>query len=351
MNMSPKSHESSLTTWEDARHFLDFFKGLTGVVSCLIFKPSFFFLSLKHPTCLSLAQRCLRAFVFAVILGYLKLSFDILNLFWVRHLTHVVSADVQAQLALASSAVVHSPLFLLRPLLTLGLTFLFVAAGVKLILGFDKPVAGVFLVVCYKNASDIFYALPLAGGFFASVWAVVLLVLGIRHVYGAALLRSILSALVMPFFLFFSVVLSVGPALNKAILRFYPELRSQMIRLNDMTGYMYATGIVNAAKTYKQELGFYPAHLEVLKKYMSRTLNEDVSRQENSTGYIYSYESVTADHFVVKAVPFSPGLTGRFVFYGDESGLIRLNDVSGPVIKNSAELEKGTGPVTEEIKS
>ncbi|MFA5038175.1 MAG: hypothetical protein WC732_00660 [Candidatus Omnitrophota bacterium] len=338
--MSRRVQEAPIVLWEEAAQLLEFFKGLFAVVTALIFRPSDFFNSFKSPGSLSIRQRIIRALVFALVLGYLKLTFDVVNIFWVRHLARAVSPDVQVHLSFASLAIVHSPLFLFRPLLSLGLTFLFVAAGVKLVLGFDKAILPVFLIVCYKGAADIFYAIPLAGGFFASVWAAVLLVTGVRQLYGVLTWRSLVSAVIMPFFLFFFLALSIGPVLNKAILRFYPELRAQVIRLNDMTAYMYTTAIINAAKTYRQELGFFPSHMEGLKKYMSKTLSEDVARPDNSTGYAYTYALVNPDHFVVWAVPVHQGLSGRFVFYADESGRVRLNDASGPVIKDAEDLEK-----------
>jgi hypothetical protein len=264
----------------------------------------------------------------------------VVNIFWLKHLSsHVISPELRAQMSFITFSALHSPFFVLRPILILGLTMVFVAAGIKLILGFDKSLFPVFFVVCYKSAADIFYALPVVGGLFASVWALALILIGVRELYGVSVWRAVTSAVVLPFLLIFFLALSVGPSLNQALVKFYPELRSQLIKLNDMTAYMYMLSIVNAARTYKQELGFYPVNLDVLKKYLSGSVTEDVSDPGNASGYTYAYVKQDEDHFIVRASPVRMNASGRFVFYGDETGQVRLGGPLGPVLKNAQDME------------
>lgn len=337
--MSKRPSESPLSAWQEASNFPDLFRAFGAVISALIFRPADFFRACKDFFGPSVGFKIAKALAFALILGYLKLALDIANIFWIKNLAKIgLFPGIQSQLSSVALAVVHSPFFLLRPLFSILLTFLFVAAGIKLVLGFDKPLLPAFFIVCYKSASEVFYVLPLAGGIFASIWAMAILVIGVRQCYGINVFRSVLSALVMPFLLLFFIAVSVGPTINRTMLRFYPELRSQIIRFNETTAYMYTAAISTAAENYRKELGFYPTQLGSLKKFMPGGSGADISSPDNATGYIFSYTLLDKDHFIIKAFP-SRG-AGRFVFYSDETGKVRLNDASGPVVENLQDLEK-----------
>jgi hypothetical protein len=247
--------------------------------------------------------------------------------------------ELRAQMSLLSLTALRSPFFILRPVLALGLTFIFVAAAVKMVLGFDKSTYPVLFVVCYKSAADLFYALPVVGGLFASIWGLTLVLIGVRELYGISVGRAIMSAVVLPFLFVFFLAMSVGPAANRVLVRFYPELRGQVMKLNDLSGYMYTLALVNAAKTYKQELGFYPAHLGLLKKYMSRSAGGDISDNDNVSGYVYAYEKRDDDHFEVRAHPAQMNASGRFIFYSDQGGVLRLEGPSGPILDDIKDLE------------
>jgi len=338
--MSQRVPTSSIVAWEQAGGFLEILRSFAAVIAALLLRPADFFQTFKGAGGIPVRQRVVRALAFALLLGYLKLVFDVVNIFWLKHLSsHVISPELRAQMSFVTFSALHSPFFILRPILVLGLTMVFVAAGVKLVLGFDKSLFPVFFVVCYKSAADIFYALPVVGGLFASVWALALILIGVRELYGVPVWRAVTSAVVLPFLLIFFLALSVGPTLNRALIKFYPELRSQLIKLNDMTAYMYMLSIVNAARTYKQELGFYPVNLDVLKKYLSGSVTDDVSDPGNASGYAYSYVKQDEDHFIVRASPVKMNASGRFVFYGDETGQVRLGGPFGPVVKNTQDME------------
>ncbi|MDD5020043.1 MAG: hypothetical protein PHH75_02765 [Candidatus Omnitrophica bacterium] len=334
------SLNSPIAAWERAGGFSQNLRSLVAVVAALLLRPAVFFRDLKSSGGLPVRRRVIRAVIFALILGYLKLALDTANIVWLKHFSSQIAfPELRTQMSLLSLTALRSPFFILRPVLALGLTFLFVSAGVKMILGFDKSVYPVIFVVCYKSAADLFYALPLAGGLFASVWAMALVLVGVRELYGLAVWRAIMSAVVLPFIFVFFLALSVGPSVNRALVRFYPELRGQVLKLNDLTGYMYTLAIVNAAKTYKQELGFYPANLDVLKKYMPRSVVDDVADSDNTSGYVYTYEKRQDDHFEVMAHPARMNVSGRFVFYSDEKGLLHLGGPAGPVIQGTQDLE------------
>ncbi|MFB3918748.1 MAG: hypothetical protein ACE14U_01610 [Candidatus Velamenicoccus archaeovorus] len=338
--MSQRIPTSSIVAWEQADGFGAMLRSLAVAVASLLLRPVDFFRTLKSAGGVPVRQRVIRALVFALLLGYLKLAFDVVNIFWLKHLSsHAISPELRAQMSFVTFSAMHSPFFVLRPLLVLAVTLVFVSAGIKLVLGFDKSLFPVFFIVCYKSAADIFYALPVVGGLFASVWGLALILIGVRELYGVPVWRAVTSAVILPFLLISFLALSVGPALNRTLIKFYPELRSQVMRLNDMTAYMYTLSIVNAAKTYKQELGFYPVNLDVLKKYISRSVTDDVSDPNNASGYVYSYIKQDESHFTVQASPVKMNASGRFVFYSDETGQVRLGGPSGAVIRDTQELE------------
>lgn len=325
-----------LTAWEEAENLPAFVKGGVRLAGFILFKPVDFFGSLVPSRGLSDKKRLGRAILFAILLGYLKLLMEAANILWLRQVSpQIFSTFFQVQFSYLSSAVLNSPFFLLRPVLTFGVTFGLLLVSLKLILGFQRPGVPVFLILCYRSAADIFTCLPFFGGVLAGVWSLALLMIGIRQVYSLDLGRSLLTAFVMPLVIFLFFALSLGPSLNKVLLKVYPEVRSQITKFNDLSGYMYTLAIANAARTYKQELGFYPVNIELLKKYLTRMIADDVEDPDNASGYVYAYTVVDDDHFMVRARPSQMGTSGRFLFYGDETGKVRLNGPEGLVVSDA----------------
>jgi len=327
--------------WEEARSLPGFFKALAALCGAILFKPIEIFKQLIVPCPAGFKNRLIRAILFAFILGYIKLLCDVANFLWLKHFApSVFSSFFQMPFSFLSSAVLSSPFFLLRPVISFVLTLGLTVVSVKIILGFDRPWKPALLVVCYKSAADIFYCIPLVGGLLAVVWSLALITVGIRELYKLNTFRSVMAAIIMPLMILFFIILSIGPSFNKVILRFYPETQSQILKLNDFTGYLYTTAIATAAKTYKQELGFYPAHLGVLKKYLSKNITDDVESPDNSSGYVYAYKRLGDDHFSVEAVPSKMKISGRFIFYSDETGQVRLYGPEGLWVRDSAHIEK-----------
>ena len=333
-----------LLAWENSRAVSEFLKAFLPLCGSILFKPVDFFRQLIRAGDADSRKRITRALLFALILGYLKLFFDIVNIYWLKYFSKdVFPVLFQWQVSSLSTAVLSSPLFFLRPILIFILTLAFVVAGVKLILGFDKAIIPVLFVVCYKSVADIFYGIPMIGSFFAALWSLALITIGIREVYAINTLRAVFSAVVTPFMIFFFIILSMGPSLNKIILNVYPETQVQIMKLNEVTAYMETTSIVSATKEYKKELGFYPSYLGVLKKYLSGAVADDVIRERHTSGYAYSYNLADDNHFVVLARPIKVNDTGRFVFYADETGKIRLNDRDGLWIQSLKDMESLMG--------
>jgi len=339
MSNSAKVHP--LILWEEAKGFTASFRALALVCGLILFRPADFFkqlLSLPRP---DLKRRLVRAIVFVIILSYLKLSLDALNLYWLKSISkEIFPLSSQLELSFFSTAILRSPFFLLRPLIVFAVTLFLVACGVKLVFGFDRALLPAFFVVCYMSAAGLFYCIPLLGGMLAAVWSLTLVIIGIREVYAASTLRSVLSAIVMPLAILFLIALSVGPSLGKVVTSFYPETEARLVKLNDLTAYANTVAVVVAAEAYEKELGFYPANLSVLKKYFSGAVSGDLTKPGNLSGYLYLYERLDDKHFILKATPEQMNATGRFVFYADQTTKIRLNNADGAWIENIEKMSK-----------
>ncbi len=317
-------------SWMEATGFVLGARALISLCGQVLFKPADFFkylFSLDSKALLE-SKVIVRSVLFALILGYIKLFLDIANLWWLKYFS--VFPD----------RIFLSPFFILRPIFLFLATLVIVSSGVKLILGFDKSLAGVFLVVCYRAASDLFYMLPLVGGIFALAWSVTLLAIGLRQAYRVGYLRSIVSGILMPAMISFFILLSIGPALKRTIVAFYPELKVQMVKINDITAYFNTASIVSAAETYKRDLGFYPPHLGALSKYIADASTQDFTGTANPGGYIYQYNRSDDSHYSLTVTPVNQNVTGSFIFFADEKGEVHLGSEDGQVIKSISDLEK-----------
>jgi hypothetical protein len=338
--MKDKDTSRVLFAWEESKGLFGFLKSLLALCGAILFQPVDFFRKIANTRDIVLKKRVTRAFIFVLILSYLKLFLDVANYYWIKYIPkEMLPGIAQVQASITPTDFLCSPFFLLRPILNFAVVLIPVFIGVKLLLGFDKPVLPAFLVLCYKSAADIFYVIPLFGSVFAAVFSLVLIVIGIKEAYCVGVLRSIFTAIVMPIVLLFSVALSLGPFLGRAVGVLYPETQVQMGKLNDLTAYMYTGAIVSAARKYKKDLGFYPVNLDVLKKYLSLEVASDVTRRRHVSGYFYSYDQIDEDHFIIEAHPIQMNYSGSRIFYSDQTGNIREGGADGPLIQDIKALE------------
>ncbi|MFH0877464.1 MAG: hypothetical protein V1863_04490, partial [Candidatus Omnitrophota bacterium] len=178
--MDEKGPLHPLSVWEDSRGFVPALKSLLVLCGVVLFRPVEFFQELSNAVGVDVRKRVRRAVLCALIFGFFKLFLDTANIFWMRALPKTAASSfLEAQFTAVSASVVGSPFFLLRPVITFVLTLAMLAAGVKLILGINKPLLPLFFVVCYKSVADVFYAIPFGGGFVALVWSLALLVIGV----------------------------------------------------------------------------------------------------------------------------------------------------------------------------
>jgi hypothetical protein len=339
--MSNQLKGHPLVLWEEAKGFTASFKALAAVCGIVLLKPADFFRQLIFPPRTDLKTRLIRAVVFALLLGYIKLFFDVLNLYWLKAISkQIFPVSSQWQLSFFSTAILRSPFFLLRPLIVFVLTLVLVVCGVKLVLGFDKAFLPALFVVCYMSTADLFCCIPLVGSMLAVVWSLTLIIIGIREVYGTNTFRSVFSALVMPLVILFLIVLSVGPSLNKMIVSFYPETEKQLAKLNEVSAYVNTAVIVSAAGAYEKDLGFYPVNLSVLRKYFPSGVSADLIDSRSTGGYLYLYQRMDDKHFILRAIPERMNESGRFVFYADETGKVRLSSRDGLWIENAEKMDR-----------
>jgi len=81
----------------------------------------------------------------------------------------------------------------------------------------------------------------------------------------------------------------------------------------------------------------YPANLAALSSatpaYIDAGLAGATAAGTARQGYFYTYAMVNANQFTCTASPAVSGTTGSRIFFVDESGVIRLNNVSGAPIE------------------
>jgi hypothetical protein len=332
----------ALREWEEARGFLDSLKAAALLCAAILFKPVVFFDTLASAGG-DTQRRLIRALVFALALGYLKLLFDLLYSSRLGALSPTMLAPgVKVPLDAGFSLSSASPFVFLRPIVSFVVTLGVVCAGIKFALGWGRVLFPALLVVCYKSAADIFYALPFVGGILAAVWGLSLLMIGVRALYRVDLFRAAVAAVLMPVVMLFFFALSMGASFNKMIVRLYPETQPQVTRFNDMSAFLYTSSVASAARQYKNELGFYPAHMGLLKKYLPSSASEELGRTDAANGYRYRYERLGEDRFVVASSPIQKDVSGHFVFFADETGQVRLGNQTGPVVKDIEALDQWT---------
>ena len=336
-----RESDTSISAWEKAAGLGALVKALLPMCAAVLFRPVYFFKQLMLIRPEDLKKRTQAAVAFAIVMGYLKLLLEVLNAYWLRFFSgNPFSPSAGAEISLWPTFFLDSPLVLLRPLLSLIVTLGLVFFGVKLILGFEKKFFPVLLVVCYQSASEIFFLIPLVGGLLATVWAVALILVGVREVYSVNMGRSFLAAIVLPIVFLLSILLALGPSLGKTLISFYPEARTQITKLNDLNAYTSMSALVLAAEAYKKDLGFYPAHLGVLNKYLSNQVFADATTSRSFSGYTYSYTHTDDQHFKIYAQPQLSSFAGNYVFYADDSDKIRFNGPDGPEIKSITDIEQ-----------
>jgi hypothetical protein len=330
--------------WEEARGPWSGLKAFLPTCGLVLFKPFDFFRRLKAAAGRPQARHLRFALVFALAMGYLRFFSDALQVFWLQALPKDAFPLLAVRPVFSlSSMVLGSPVFLLRPVLVLAVMMGIVVLGVKFVLGFDKLLLPALLVVCYKSAADILYLVPFVGGTLAVLWSVVLLVAGLREMYSIGLLRSAIAGVLVPLMILFSVLLAVGPALNGVLLTFYPEAQPQWMAFNDLNAFVSMKTILASTEKYREDLGFYPAHLGVLEKYLGAGSMEEVARSGRSAGYGFGYARTDDEHFVLTAKPLEEGWSGRFKFFADQSGQIRLEGADGPPVSQIADMQRLMG--------
>lgn len=335
--MAPQEQKDSVFGWEEARGFFGLSKAFFPTCGMILFRPVEFFRQFASSSSgSSIATRVKAAVVFALLSGYIKLFFEMLNIAWLKVF---LKSPVGADLSTLPLFFLNSPLVILRPLVTFVVTLGLLFLGIKFVLGFDKKLFPVFFVVCYQSASDLFLMIPIVGGLLSIVWSVALILIGLREVYGINLGRSLLAAIVIPGIFLFSVVLAIGPSISKWVISLYPEARTQMVKFNDLSAYTSTIAIVSAAENYKKDLGFYPVHLGVLGKYLSSDVMADVTRTSSGSGYSYRYERPDDQNFSLTVQPETGIVTGKLKFYADNTGKIRFDGPFGLEIKTFEEVE------------
>ena len=94
--------------------------------------------------------------------------------------------------------------------------------------------------------------------------------------------------------------------------------------------------ISSALESYRGAQVSYPSALSDLSNttppYVDSILTGATSSGSAKQGYYYAYSQVNGNQYTLYASPETPSVTGTRIFFVDESGVIRVNDVSGSPI-------------------
>ena len=118
-----------------------------------------------------------------------------------------------------------------------------------------------------------------------------------------------------------------------------PNLLRARHNANEAAGIAALRTISTACESFRsaQTPPSYPANLAALVAtapfYIDTTLAAATAAGTAKQGYFYTYAWVNANQFTCTANPAVSGTTGTRIFFVDESGVIRLNNVSGAPIE------------------
>ena len=118
-----------------------------------------------------------------------------------------------------------------------------------------------------------------------------------------------------------------------------PNLLRARHNANEAAGIAALRTISTACESFRaaQTPPSYPANLAALSSatpaYIDGGLAGATAAGTAKQGYFYTYAMVNANQFTCTASPAVSGTTGTRVFFVDESGVIRLNNVSGAPIQ------------------
>ena len=118
-----------------------------------------------------------------------------------------------------------------------------------------------------------------------------------------------------------------------------PNLLRARHNANEAAGIAALRTISTACESFRaaQTPPAYPANLAALSAatpaYIDAGLAGATAAGTAKQGYFFTYVQVNANQFTCTASPAVSGTTGTRVFFVDESGVIRLNSVSGAPIE------------------
>ena len=118
-----------------------------------------------------------------------------------------------------------------------------------------------------------------------------------------------------------------------------PNLLRARHNANEAAGIAALRTISTACESFRaaQTPPAYPANLAALSTatpaYIDAGLAGATAAGTAKQGYFFTYVQVNANQFTCTASPAVSGTTGTRVFFVDESGVIRLNNVSGAPIE------------------
>lgn len=200
------------TPWED-RSRINLWKAIYKTMIHVAFKPVSTFRTMRHQGGLK------DPLAFGLLFGTLGMMFSI---FWDFMLTPWgLGGGFASAFSSISTVILFPALMALAPLFVIIYMFIFtciIHIFLLLVRGGGNGFEATFRVVAYGQVTQLLGAVPLAGGFVAGLWLLVIEIIGLKEIHKTTYVR-VLFAIFIPIILLVLIVALVAIALSLAFLR------------------------------------------------------------------------------------------------------------------------------------
>ncbi len=275
------------------RQEIGFLNALWQTAKQVLFRPREFFANLE------IAGSHFEPFSFYFIF---VMSGTIISSLWSLLFFKKLQANNPNSIWMLGSLVIFIPIFLY-----LGAAIFHL--GVMLFRG-KGGFRGTLNVLAYAGATSIFEVVPLIGGFVRAIWAIVVMIIGLREVHKFTTGRAVSAYAASILFLLIPLLAAI--AIPNA-------LRARLVA-NERQAEAVLITISTAAETFKAANSKYPSSENDLTQakpaYLDRAYNNKIIQ-----GYDYS-SNFHSDGYEITAKPIICGSTGREIIKAATGGKI-----------------------------
>ena len=184
--------------------------------------------------------------------------------------------------------------------------FVFIVAGLMhlflLLFGARGGFMATFNVVCYGGATMAFNVIPILGSLIASIWGIVVAVIGYKRVHKLSTAKAVCVVLIPTFVVIFALLAAIA----------VPNLLRARLSANEAMTKASVQILSSALEAYKAGHDRYPAKEDELRLSEPPYLDKAYDNQEIG-GYRYTL-SLKDDEYEIIAQPVACGTTGLRTF-------------------------------------